>query len=430
MGEEPLSLIDRVGVLRPLRIRDFALLWTGLTVSMVGDGVYYIAVPWQVYQLRNSPSALALVGIAWSLPQIVFGLSSGVLSDRLDRRRVLIAGDLIRMVAIGTVGILSIGDHLTIPILVSLVAVYGVGQALFLPAFTAIIPTIVTGELLVEANSLGQFMRPFAMTLVGPLVGSALIASAGTGWAFVADAVSFGFSAAMILSMRTRHRAGGNEEQTSAWHEAVEGLRYVRANRWILVGLLGALVSLLCVWGPWETLVPYIVKNDLHGSAWDLGLVFGAGGLASVAAALFMGQRAKLPRRALTILYLAWALGMLATAGMGIVTHVWHAMIVAGISEGSITVLIIIWYTAMQRLVPDRLLGRVSSLDWMISTAGVPLSFAIVGPAASAFGADSTLIVAGLLGCAITLAFMLVPGALGPEQDGSLAAAEEAALAG
>jgi hypothetical protein len=180
------------------------------------------------------------------------------------------------------------------------------------------------------------------------------------------------------------------------------------------------LVSLLAVWGPWEVLVPYVVRNDLDGSAADLGLVFGAGGLGSVAVALAMGQRGRLPRRAMTVLYLTWAVGMLMTAGFGLVSAVWQAMCVAFISESCITALVVIWFTLLQRLVPGHLLGRVSSLDWLISIGGVPLSFAVVGPLASAFGADATLIGAGLIGAAVTIAFMLFPGARDPERDGSL----------
>jgi hypothetical protein len=98
-------------------------------------------------------------------------------------------------------------------------------------------------------------------------------------------------------------------------------------------------------------------------------------------------------------------------------------MAVALVAETCITVLIVIWVTLVQRLVPTELLGRVSSLDWLISTAGVPLSFAVVGPAADAFGVDATLIAAGVLGAAITFAFMFYPGARGPERDGSIEAA-------
>jgi predicted outer membrane lipoprotein len=146
----------------------------------------------------------------------------------------------------------------------------------------------------------------------------------------------------------------------------------------------------------------------------------------SVLAALIMGQRGSLPRKAVTVLYLSWTVGMLMTAGFGIVTTVWQGMIVAFFSEGSITLLIVVWLPLLQRLVPPRLLGRVSSLDWVISIAGVPISFAIVGPIAGAIGADATLIWAGALGAGVTLGFMLIPGARSPERDGSLDAASAA----
>ena len=431
------AFVDRIGILRPLRVRDFALLWVGLTISFIGDGIYIIAIAWQTYDLSNSPSALAAVGIAWSLPQVVLVLASGVLSDRLDRRHLMIAGDVIRGIAIGTIGYLSIVDVLTLPILILLVVVYGAGQAIFAPAFSSIVPTIVPDDLLLEANSLGQFVRlayplglgaqgqfvrPISWTLIGPLVGGTLVASIGPGWAFVADGGTFVFSAVMIFAMRTRHVPRSEEERTSPWADLIEGLRYVRGRTWLWVSMVAATVSLLATWGPWEVLVPFVVRNDLNGSAAALGLVYGAGGVGAVTAAIVLGQRGRIPRRAVTVLYVAWTIGMVATAGFGVVTSVWQAMLVALVAETSITILIVIWYTLLQRLVPSHLLGRVSSLDWMISIAGVPLSFAIVGPAADAFGVDATLIAAGVLGGALTLAFMFYPGARAPERDGSLEA--------
>jgi predicted outer membrane lipoprotein len=416
---ESRTRLERVGILRPLSIRDFALLWTGSAVSLVGDGVYTLTIAWQVYLISNTPTALAMVGLAWSLPQVLLMLGSGALADRVDRRRLMIIGDVIRLVAISAVGVLSLADALTIPLLVGLVAVYGVGQAIFGPAFSSIVPSIVPPDLLVEANSLEQFVRPLAMTLVGPLVGGFLVGSVGAGWAFIADAATFAFSALMILLMRVRRteREAGNVD--SLWVETKEGIRYVRQRTWIWVSMVTAFVSLLCVWGPWETLVPFVVKNGLKGSATDLGLVFGAGGVASVLAAIVMGQIG-LPRRAVTVLYLSWALGMLMTAGFGVIETIWQAMAVAFVSEGSITVLVIVWVTLVQRLVPTELLGRVFSLDWMISLGGVPLSFAIVGPLAAAIGARTTLIAAGVLGATVTVLFMFFPGARDPERDGSL----------
>lgn len=414
------DLVDRIGILRPLRIRDFALLWLGLTVSFIGDGVYIIAIAWQTYDLSNSPSALAAVGVAWSLPQLVLLLLSGVLSDRLDRRHLMIAGDVVRGLAIAAVGILSVNGTLTMTWLLILVVIFGAGQALFGPAFSSIVPQVVPEDLLVEANSLGQFVRPISWTLIGPLVGGALVASLGPGWAFLCDAGTFAFSAVMIGLMRARPDRESGEEHPSAWDDLKEGLRYVRSRAWLWVAMVAATVSLLATWGPWEVLVPYVVRNDLGGSAAALGLVFAAGGVGSVTVALVMGQRGRLPRRAVTMLYVTWAVGMLMTAGFGLVSEVWQAALVAFVSESCITALIVIWFTLLQRLVPAHLLGRVSSLDWMISIGGVPLSFAVVGPAAAAFGADATLIGAGLLGAALTIAFMFYPGARDPERDGSL----------
>ena len=418
----PVALRDRIGILKPLGIRDYRFLWAGMTISMIGDGIYLVAIAWQVLQIENRPGALALVGIAWSLPQVVLVLASGALSDRLDRRLLMISGDVIRFFAIGTLGILSLSGQLTIPIVLGLVLVYGAGQAVFQPSFQSITPVIVPGDLLVQANSLAQLVRPFAMTLVGPLVGGVLVAWFSPGVAFLVDAGTFVFSALMILLMRTRHQATPAREGSSSFlGEIGEGLRYVRRSRWLLIAMVGATVSLLAVWGPWETLVPIVVKNDLGGEASSLGFVFGAGGIGAVVAAGFFGQRGTLPRKPLTAMYLAWAIGMFGTAGFGLVTTVWQAMAVAFITEGSIAYLVVVWVTLVQRLVPDRLLGRVFALDWMISTMGVPLSFAITGPTAEAIGHDATLVLAGVIGGLATIAFMFVQGARDPERDGRLA---------
>jgi DHA3 family tetracycline resistance protein-like MFS transporter len=127
--------IWRIGMLRPLRIRDFAFLWTGLTISLMGDGLFLVAIAWQVFELSNTPVALSAVTFAWSLPMVVFLLVGGAVSDRFDRRYVMIAGDLIRAGAIGAMGVLVVTGIVEIWHLVVLAAVYGIGQAFFPPAF-------------------------------------------------------------------------------------------------------------------------------------------------------------------------------------------------------------------------------------------------------------------------------------------------------
>jgi MFS family permease len=420
---ESLPFYQRVGVLRPLQHRDFRLLWIGQTVSMIGDGVYIFAVAWFVYKdLHASPATFALVGFAWSAPQVLLLLATGALSDRMDRRHLMIIGDLLRLCAISAIGVLILLDALTAPLLVALVLPYGAGQAIFGPAFSSIVPMIVPEEHLVEANSIASTVRPLAWLVIGPTIGAIVVHVAGTGWAFVVDALTFAVSAVCIWLMRVRGDRFAHETDAHLWDEVKEGIRYVTSTRWLLWGMLGGMVSLFCVWGPWETLVPFVVADELHGTELQLAIVFGAGGVGSVIASLYMAQRGGLPKRALTVMYASWAVGMGMTAFFGIVANVPQAMLVSFIAEGSIAVLIVIWFTAMQRLVPGELLGRVSSLDWMISILGTPISFLVVGPLAKAFGADAVLIAAGVLGAAATVVFAFMPGALDPDRDGRLRA--------
>ena len=411
----------RLGILRPLRIRDFRLLWGGMSVSLIGDGIYLVAIALQVYSMSDKPSALALVGLAWTAPMVVVLLLSGVLSDRLERRRLLIVADAIRFVAIGTMGVLVLADVVELWHLAALAAVYGVGEAIFYPSFSSLVPDLVPGdETRIQANSLAQFMRPFAQTMLGPAIGGFLVEGLGAGWAFLADAGTFVFSGVMVYLIRARGRPPRGGEATSARQDLVDGIRYVRRNTWLLVAMLAATVNLLFFWGPFEVLVPFVVKNVLGGGGAQLGLIFAAGGAASVITAVVMGQR-RLPRRPLTVMYGAWAIATGALIGFGMAESLWPMYLVSAGSSACMTILMIVWTTLMQRMVPAAYLGRVSSLDWMLATAGTPASYALTGPVSSALGAQATLIGAGAVGAVVVIsAAVLIPGARAPERDGSL----------
>jgi MFS family permease len=300
-----LGRLAGVVMLRPLAIRDFALLWAGVTFSLFGMGIYLVALAWQVYELSNSPTALSVVGFAWSVPMLAFLLGGGVVSDRVDRRRVMIAGDLVRVFGIGAMGVLSVIGVLELWHVVVFVVFEGVGEALFGPSFGAIVPELVPGELLVQANSLNQFVEPLGIRLLGPAAGGAAIAAFGTGTAFLITAATFLVSALAVWLIRTRRELPKREEGASTLHDIAEGFRFVRAHVWLWGTLVSAALGLLLFVGPYEVLVPYIVKNELAGGADDLGFVFAAGGVGAVLAALVTGQRG-LPRRHITFMYLTW----------------------------------------------------------------------------------------------------------------------------
>jgi MFS family permease len=400
--------IARVGLLVPLRDREFRKLWVAMCVSLLGDGAFLVAVAWQVYELSNTPTAMSVVGIAMTVPTILFLLLGGVASDRLDRRMIMVGADLLRALAGMALAGLALSGSLEVWHIAVLAALYGTGAAFFAPAFDAVVPDIVPAERLAQANALDQLVRPLVFRMAGPALGGLLVASGGAGVVFALDSASFLFSASMLMLVRVAAKPG-HPRAPSLGRDLAEGWRFVRARTWLWATFASAAVAYLCFMGPVEVLLPYLVKNDLEGSARDLGMVFAAGGIGSVTCALAMGQR-DIPRRGITFIYVCWTLATLAVAGYGLSSAMWQLMLAALSFNALETAGTIVWATMKQRHVPRTMLGRVSSIDWLISIGLLPLSFALTGPVAAAVGTRGTLVAAGVVGAVVTAAAFFIPG--------------------
>jgi MFS family permease len=420
----PASLRARlrsIRLLEPLQRRDFALLTAGSLVSLLGDGFFSVALAWQVYEISNLPTALSIVGVAWTLPLVVFLLLGGVFSDRYDRRWLMVGADLVRAAAIGLLGVLSVMGVLELWHVVALIAFVGLGDAFFNPALTAIVPSLLPDEQLAQANALQGLVRPLMFRLVGPAIGGFVVAVAGAGMAFLVDASSFVLSAVAIGLIATRPTvevAGHGLRQTLA--EVGEGFAFVRRNPWCWATLLAAMFSLLVFIGPIQVLLPYLVKNQLGLGAESLGFIYAVSGVGSIVAALLVGQFG-MPRLKVTAMYLVWSVGVALMAGYGLMTALWQALLIGFLVNALFEVGQIIWVTLLQTLVPRRLLGRVSSLDWLVSTGLVPVSFALTGPVAAALGPSTTMIGAGLVGAFFMGILVFVPGVRDPERRGPAA---------
>ena len=401
------------GILLPLSGRDFRLYWLGQSISLVGDGIYLVAVAWQVYALSNSPTALAIVGLAQTIPLVLFVLVGGALADRLDRRKLLIVGAVIPGVAIALLAILTAAGQVQLWQIWAISAAVGLGRSISGPASGAFIPQLVAPDLLVQANSLGQLVRPLAMTLVGPAVGGVLVGAFGFATAFALDAASFGVAVLTLLAIASRPKPRENVH-TGILEDLREGFAYVRTQTWIWGTLLIATVWVLLVIGPFDVLVPYVVKNDLGGGAAALGFVYAAGGVGAIGAALVTGYRG-LPHRPVTWMILGWASGCAALAGVGIAVANWQAALALLVSSAMITFGEIVWITLLMTLVPGALLGRVRSVDWLLSIGLVPISFAVTGPIADAFGAREVLVGASLLAGTLAASTLLLPGMRSPD---------------
>jgi MFS family permease len=416
--------IGDVKLLRPLRVRDFALLWTGMTVSLLGDGIYLVAIAWQVYDLKNDPVALSLVGLAFTGGMVAFLLTGGIVSDRVERRRVLIGADLVRAAVLLVIGLLSLSGTLEIWHLVCLVVLFGAGEAFFGPAFGALVPDVVAMEHLVQANSLDQLVRQASGRLIGPALGGLVVAAAGTGSAFIIDACTFLVSAACIMALRVRS-APAPEAERSLRRELREGLHFVRGQAWLWSTLVAASLSILFFFGPLEVLLPYVVRNGLDAGPGSYGAIMTASGAGAIAASLVLSQRGLPRRRYLTLMYVAWSLGTVPLAGYAIGTAVWQLMVFAVFFGALITAGSVVWGTLMQARVPADLRGRVHSLDWFISIGLAPLSFALTGPVSNAIGVEATLIVAGVVPMAATAARFFVARLRADEESNPLAGAGE-----
>jgi MFS family permease len=405
---------SRVGLLAPLSHRDFALLWSGISVSLVGDGVYFVAIAWEAYRLSNAPSALSLVGVAWMLPTVLCLLFGGLAGDRFDRRHVILAGLCIQAATISSIAGFALADAMTLWWLLALVAIYGAAQAFVAPTLEATIPTLVPADQLVAASALDRFSRPMALQIIGPAVGGIVVEATSLADAFLLDAATFLLAAGSVLMIRLDTSQQHQRPPSRPGREIGEGLRFVRGHPWLWITLLAAGLTLLIFTGPAQILVPFLVKNKLHGGAATFAAIRAAGGVGALTGALAIGQ-AGLPRSFPTWMYAAWALQSLALVGYALSTRAWVLAAISLMAGALKAVGDVIWGAMIKTLVPNELLGRVSSLDWMVSIALVPLSFALAAPISSAIGLQSTMIIAGTTAAATMFTCLIAPSVRQPE---------------
>ena len=286
-----------------------------MTVSLIGDGIFIVTLAWQVYELSDAPTALSLVGLAMTVPNVLFLLIGGVVSDRFDRRRVLVAADLVRGLAVGRDG-----------------------PALAVRRTRAVAPDGARRRLRRRAprssdrrstRSCPTWSPPTCSSrrtrstssCVPPRGGWRGRRSAGSWWRGApagrswSTRATFAVSIVALLLMSPHPIDAPEGEPTSALADVREGFRFVRARVWLWGTLVAAAFAYLLFIGPQEVLLPLLVKNNWGGSPLTLGFILAMGGVGAIGAALFMGQR-RSPRRFITFMYVAWTLSTLAVAGL------------------------------------------------------------------------------------------------------------------
>jgi MFS family permease len=399
-----------MNVLRALRHRPFALLWTGQTVSRLGDSLHRIALAWWVLEKTGSATAMGTVLVLTQIPLLIFLLIGGVVVDRFPRIRIMFISDLLSGCVVAFIAVFSWLDMLQLWHIYIASLIFGFVGAFFFPAYQAVIPQLTPSELLTSANSLNGLSQR-VMGIIGPSIGAALVAAGGTSITFGLDALSFFISALCVLPiLRSRLEgalpgAEAGEESgrpgslkpvlrrafsdlRQGW-DAVVGVPWI----WITIVIFGFLNIMEA--SPRAVSMPFLIKNDLGADVGLLGLFSSFFSLGFVCGALWLGQYKRLRRRG-PLAYVSVLVngGLLLLFGWKMPIPVLIAsMFIYGLNFSAFG---LIWNNTLQEMVPHRLLGRVYSIDALGSWVLLPVGFAIAGWATDAFGAPVVFLAGGV----------------------------------
>ncbi|MDQ3742175.1 MAG: MFS transporter, partial [Actinomycetota bacterium] len=375
------ALPDNLSV---LRLREFRLLLAGQAVSIFGDRMVAVALAFAVLEVGGSASEVGLVLAARTLPMVATVLIGGVVADRLSRRVVMIAADLVRVATQGAMAALLIAGGAEVWSLAVLAAVTGLATGFANPAATGMLPELVPPEQLQPANALRSTAMS-ASEIGGPVVAGLLVALAGAGWAIAVDALTFAASAVCLALLRLP--AGSEREPSSFLADLRDSWQAFRSRRWVWTFVAYFAVANM-MWAAWSALGPVIADRELGGAdAW--GLVLGSIGVGGLLGSLVATRLD--PARPLLHVALMEGLFALPLAFLAAGAPVPLLAVGAFLSGVGMTLGMSVWESTLQRRIPQEALSRVSSYDWFASFAFYPIGLALWGPLAEGIGVSAAV---------------------------------------
>jgi hypothetical protein len=388
----------------PLREREFRLLFAGQSVSLIGDNLAPIALAFAILDRGGSATEVGAVYASNIAARVTFMLVGGVWSDRLSRRRVMLAADTLRAACTSVLAVAVMAGNPPLALFIAMVALHGVGAAFFSPASTGLVPQTVSAPLLQRANALLGIAHSGG-TDIGPALGGAVIALAGPGTALATDAATFVVSAAALLAMRPPEHDRG-EGGSGFVADLAEGWAEFRARTWVWVIVVQYAVWHMLVLGPFMVLGAVVARDSLGGAAaWAVILAAaGIGELAGGLVALLL--RPRWPLRAATWAGLLWTPQVVLLA---LESPVWLIGLAALVAGAGMAFVVTVWNTALHEHVPARALARVSSYDWAGTLVFLPAGFALAGPAASILSTSAVLWLGAAWSLASAAAVKAVP---------------------
>jgi MFS family permease len=352
--------------------RDFWKFLTGQTISVLGSAFSGFALPLLIFQLTHSPLSLAIATATFALPHLLFGLFIGAWVDRVDRKRLMIAVDILMALGLAVIPILALVHQLNVLWIYAVqFTVSSLGLVFEQAEFTAI-PSLVGDIDLVTAN--GRINASYqASEVAGPTIAGAIATVVSIPALLVIDSVSYLVSATTLATIKVGFNRSTREAKRSTriLADIGEGLRYVWSHPVLRnISLMMMLFNL--VNSTFYAQSVYYAKVRLHTSNFELGLFFAAG---SVGAILFSLLAGKLRRR---FSFSAVVIGCLALSGVFTVIFasipwLWLALPFLLLREGALSLLNINTFSLRQAIVPDQMLGRVLSVAGVLAFSAMPL---------------------------------------------------------
>ena len=412
---------DRWRAVRPLGHRDFRMLFTAVVLSVFAAGMWAVVMVYAVIDTGGGPLALSLVAAANAVGLLACAIPGGIVADRVSRRLVLRAIETVNVLAIASVVVAGWLGALTVPHLTIVSFLLGGGAGFFFPAYSAVLPRILPQAQLLAANGLESAIRPALQQAAGPAAAGILLAALLPAQAAIMILLAHAGALVVLLFLRPEPEAtpGRDREEPAgetAGETAAAGVRgilrdlreavvFTLRTPWLLWTLLFATLWVLFTVGPETVLLPFVTAERFGDDPRLFGFLlafFGAGG---VVGSLFVSSL-PLPRRYLTAMTLVWGFSTLPYIAIGL-TQSYAVMAIScalagfGFSYGNV-----IWGTLLQRRVPRHMLGRISSLDFFVSLALMPLSMAIAGPVAQVVPLSVIFVVAGIVPFLISFAVL------------------------
>jgi DHA3 family tetracycline resistance protein-like MFS transporter len=396
--EQPVVAAGGWRVLAPFRVREYRLLIAAVSLSIFAEGMWAVVMALQVIELSNDPTSLSLVATCLGAGLVAFVLVGGIAADRISQRAIIIAVETVNVIAVSAIALLGLVGALQIWHMAVAAAALGIAAAFFFPAYSAILPRILPAEQLLAANGVEGVVRPVFQRAVGPAVAGVVVGATFPTVGAVVVAALFAIGLLLLVTSKPAMKARAQQpdrERPRVLRDLRDGFVFMLGTPWLLWTLLFASMFVLVVLGPIEVLLPFIAKQRFTDGARMYGFILAFFGAGSALGALTVSS-GRLPRRYLTVMLTMWSVGSIPLVVFGFTSSfvlMAVATFVIGFTDGAGMV---IWGTLLQRRVPTEMLGRVSSLDFFVSLAFMPVSFAIVGPLSKVVSMQAIFLVAAV----------------------------------